>query len=509
LALLVTVAMVAVLIPAQVAGAAPDAPLITGSPESFVGADRAAFSFTASGALAYECRVFSTGTPEAERPGYQTCSGGSQGYHLAEGLTDGNWTFEVRGLAAGEPGPSSTHDWNVSSGAVVQWVSEPEGAYNGRYVTATFTAAGATSYRCRVYRTDVATPLPSFTLCGSGQQGYWVSNQLADGAYRLEVQAAAPSPGPVATAEFSVGDVLPVTWVARPEGAYTSRFVSATFTAPGATNFDCRVYRTDVATPPPNFTLCGSGQQGYWVSNQLADGAYRLEVKPRDSTGPSLTPASTEFSIGDVQPITWVSRPEGTYGTRYLSATFVAPNPTNHFCRTYRTDVQPETLVSTVTCGSGTQGFWTSSPLVNGDYRLEVQAQDATGLSANVASTTFSVRGVLDLTWEARPSGVYSSRYVTATFTALRGNPTSYQCRLYRTDPPPSPLPGFGGCNADAGTWISPQLADGSYRLDVRAVDAIVSDGPPLSTTFAVDTTVPAGPDLVVTSGPAEGSTVA
>ena len=246
-AVIVSLAMVAVLLPVGQVGAVPAAPAITGSPEATIGSNRAAFTFHTAGADSYQCRVFTAGTAEGSRPAYSNCTGATQGYHQADGLADGDWTFEVRAVDAGEQGPSTAFDWSVSSGAVVQWISEPDGSYNGRYVTATFSAAGATSFQCRVYRTDpVPATLPSFSGCGSGLQGYWVSSQLADGAYRLEVRAnSAAGLGPIASATFSVGDVLTVSWVSRPEGAYTSRYLAATFLASGATSYQCRVYRTD------------------------------------------------------------------------------------------------------------------------------------------------------------------------------------------------------------------------------------------------------------------------
>ena len=90
--------------------------------------------------------------PHAEVPAlaYASCTGSSQGYHQVTGLADGAWTVEVRAVDGTGPGTSSTRDWAVTSDPVVQWISEPQGNYSSRWVTATFTAPGASSFQCRL-----------------------------------------------------------------------------------------------------------------------------------------------------------------------------------------------------------------------------------------------------------------------------------------------------------------------------------------------------------------------
>ncbi|MEZ5350768.1 MAG: hypothetical protein R2714_16455 [Microthrixaceae bacterium] len=63
-ATLVAVALVAVFVPVVEVGAQPGAPTLTGYPQGTIGSDNAAFSFHASGADSYQCRVFDTGTAE-------------------------------------------------------------------------------------------------------------------------------------------------------------------------------------------------------------------------------------------------------------------------------------------------------------------------------------------------------------------------------------------------------------------------------------------------------------
>ena len=480
-------------LPAGPAVAAVGPPVVTGYPQGPVGSSYAAFTFHAPGADTFECRVFPTGTSE---PTYGACTGGLSGTHVVSGLADGDWTFEVRGVDEGGPGPSSApRSWTVTSDPVVQWVVEPSGTYTSRYVTATFTAAGASSFQCSL---NGAT----FQTCGSGQQGTWVSAQLADGNYTLRVRAQdAGGPGPIAVASFTVAADRAVEWIAKPEGTLSSRYLTATFRAPEATGFDCRVYRTDPApTTLPTFVSCGSGQQGTWVSAQLADGAWRLEVRPEDGTGTrDDAVAAAEFEVAAGTPASWISRPTGVYdNTRYVTATFRASATTGFDCRVYRTDPLPASLPSFSGCGSGQQGTWTSAELANGAYRLEVRAEDSTGNRGSV-STDFEINLPLDIEWIAKPSGTIASTGIAATFRADLAS--SFQCQIDSQTT-------WSTCGSGIqGTWTGTLAAGVAHELRVRAVDG-ADFGPVAATTFTVAPSTGSSLDVAVVSGPVAGATV-
>jgi Ca2+-binding RTX toxin-like protein len=483
--------LLGLLVAPMTAAAAPAAPQLTGYPQGAVGSQYAAFSFFATSADSYQCRVFPTGTLEGSRPAFATCTGGTHGTHVVSDLADGAWTFEVRGVDDGTPGARSTRDWVVTSDPVVAWIGEPIGAYDTRYVTATFTAPGATSFQCRL---DGG----AFSGCGTGQQGTWVSPELANGGHTLEVRANDGGGfGPVATAAFTVAATLPISWEYRPHGSYASGFVTATFSAEGATGFDCRVYRTDpLPATLPSFSSCGSGQQGTWVSPELADGAWRLEVRSEDAKGPAAV-ESADFTVGR-NPTTWVSRPSGTYdSTRYVTATFQAAGASGFDCRVYRTDPLPATLPAYSGCGLGQQGSWVSAELAEGQYRLDVRAEDGTGARPAV-STDFAVAIPLETVWVSRPIGTVAGSAVAATFRA--DGATRFECRL------------------DAGTWTtcgSEQQgtyaalpAAGTHTLSVRARDG-QDVGAEVSTTFTLAPPTGTSLDVAVVNGPAAGSTVA
>ncbi|MEZ5270334.1 MAG: hypothetical protein R2789_17905 [Microthrixaceae bacterium] len=111
--------------------------------------------------------------------------GATTGYHQATSQPEGARTFEVLSLEGGTPGPSVEHDWVVTSDPVVQWISEPTGTYDSRYVTTTFTAPEAASFQCRL------NGLPAgWGSCSgsSGQQGMWESARA--GRRRLHPRGA-------------------------------------------------------------------------------------------------------------------------------------------------------------------------------------------------------------------------------------------------------------------------------------------------------------------------------
>ena len=261
-------ATIASVVPAAMSSAAPGAPTITGSPESAVGSPAAAFTFFAEDADTYECRVFESGLAEGDRPEFGACTGGASGHHQVSGLADGAQTFQVRAVDDGGPGEVATHEWEVGSQGVVQWVDRPTGTIAADRVAATFTADGATSFQCRLITPMAADP--TWSGCGIGQQGTWVSPQLPNGAYTLQVRAGAT--GTVAATDFTVASLLTVAWVDRPTGTIAADRVAATFSALGATSFQCRLI-TPIAADP-SWSGCGIGQQGSWVSAQLPNGAY-------------------------------------------------------------------------------------------------------------------------------------------------------------------------------------------------------------------------------------------
>ena len=447
-------------------GAVPGAPAITGHPSATVESPYAAFTFDAPGAESYDCRVFPAGTPGASRPPYDDC--GSSGSHLTPALADGTWTLEVRGRDAGGAGPSSTRDWTVTSVPVVQWIVEPSGSYSGRVVSATFSASGASGYECRL-------DSEPFSPCGSGRDGFWTSSQLPVGSHTLQVRASRSSVvGPVATAVFAIAEPLGLTWLEEPVDVSDGRTVTARFTAAGASGYECRLVRTDpLPDPLPVLSACGFGREGLWTSEELADGAWRLDVRGVDRVedGPV---ASSAFVVGVVDTVQWVSRPAAAIDGRVVSATFRAPGVHTYECRAYRTDPVPAELPDFSFCGNTQQGWWTSPVLEDGGWRLDVRPQDLRG-PRPVASTDFTIAPQRAVFWEVRPTGTLGGTSYAAAFRSAGAQ--SYQCRLDGGD--------WSVCGSGAEGHTTGTADPGTHQLDVRGVDA-TGPGPVASTTFTL-----------------------
>ncbi|MDR7254832.1 Ca2+-binding RTX toxin-like protein [Nocardioides sp. BE266] len=453
------------LVPAP-AGAAPGAPVITGHPTATVETPYAAFTFDAPGSTSYDCRVFAAGTPAGSRPAYADC--GVTGSHLTSALADGDWTFEVRGRDGSGAGPSSTRDWTVTSVPVVQWVVEPAGSYAARVVSATFSAAGAASFECRLDGGPYAS-------CGTGRDGYWTSTQLPSGPHTLQVRAIRGSvPGPVATATFTVADPLGISWREEPADVTDGRTVSARFVAAGASQYECRLVRTDpLPDPLPGLSSCGNGRDGVWTSPELEDGAWRLDVRAIDGAEAGSV-ASSAFVVAVDGSVDWVSRPGATIDGRVVSATFRAPGVHGYQCRAFLTDPVPATLPDFASCGNGQQGSWTSPILEDGAWRLEVRPQDGQG-ARPVVSTDFTIAPQRQVTWEVRPAGTLAGTAYAAAFRSSGAQ--SHQCRLDDGD--------WQACGSGAEGHVTGSAAAGAHQLDVRGVDT-TGPGPIASTTFTL-----------------------
>ena len=260
--------------------------------------------------------------------------------------------------------------------------------------------------------------------------------------------------GPVATATFTIGGGMSIDWLAKPQGNYSSRWVTATFTAPGASSFQCRLNGL-----PATWGTCSgtSGQQGMWQSAELADGSYTLEVRAVD--GADLGPVATAtFTIGGGMSIDWLAKPQGNYSSRWVTATFTAPGALSFQCRLNEVPAGWGTCSGT----SGQQGMWQSAELADGSYTLEVRAVDGANVGP-VASATFTVGNGLAPQWIAKPEGTISAGWVTATFTAPGAS--SFQCRLNGL---PGDLGDVFGDVGSAGDVAVDGLADGSYTLEVH-----------------------------------------
>jgi uncharacterized repeat protein (TIGR01451 family) len=375
-------------------------------------------------------------------------------------LADGTYTLEVRArdsVGNFDPTPAS-HTWTIDTAAPNTTLSPLDpNPTNDNTTDFTFASTEPSStFECRIGSAAFAT-------CTSPL----ATPALADGAYTLEVRAidAAGNVDPTpATHTWTIDTAPPNTTVTaldpNPTNDNTTDFTFAS-TEPNST-FECRIGSA-------TFAACTSP----YATPVLADGAYTLEVRAIDAAGNvDPSPASYTWTIDATPPETTI--------------TPLDPNPTS--------DNTPDFTFSsndsgaTFECRLGSAAFapctspYATPVLTDGAYSLEVRARDAVG---NVDPTPASYGWSIDTAppnTTLTPLDPNPTNDNTTDFTFASTEPGStFECRLGSA--------AFAPC---ATPFATPLLADGTYTLEVRAIDAARNVDPtPASYTWAVDASPP------------------
>ena len=361
----------------------------------------------------------------------------------------------------------------------------------------------SSSFGCRVYRTDpVPATLPTFSGCGSGQQGYWTTTDLTNGDYRLEVrgQDVNPDARAVTSTDFTVARPLTTTWVARPAGTIAGTSFAAAFTAPGATRFECRVDSS------PTWGGCGSGQQGYYTGS-LSAGSHSLGVRAvsGSDTGPEATTAFTLQPLtGTSQDVTVSGPAEGsTIPSAWAAFSWSAPAASCYDYRYIAPGAEPAPDDGWSGCSSWTTE--TQTGLTDGIWKLQVRARSTGNVLGPITTRTFTVDTTPATT--VTVLGPAEGSTIPSAWAAFSWSAPAASCYDYRYIAPgadPAPDAGWSGCSSWT-TETQTGLTDGIWKLQVRARSTGNVLGPITTRTFTVDTT-PA--TTVTVLGPAEGSTI-
>jgi hypothetical protein len=194
-----------------------------------------------------------------------------------------------------------------------------------------------------------------------------------------------------------------------------------------------------------------------------------------DNTAPSLSvtgPNAQTFGPGTTQAWSFVVS-DATTGPPTVECSLVAAG----------------TPPSFGACSGGASGHSvTNKP--EGSYSFAVRATDGAG-NLTETSRSFAIDATppdTSLTSGPSAGGVVAARTVSFGFAATEAGST-FECRLYpsgTTGPPFTPCSG-------AATHTASGLADGSYRFEVRGIDAVGNtDASPATRDFTVDATPPA-----------------
>ncbi|HEU0034557.1 MAG TPA: LamG domain-containing protein [Kofleriaceae bacterium] len=233
-----------------------------------------------------------------------------------------------------------------------------------------------------------------------------------------------------------------------------------------------------------SFVQCTTGQQ----FGPLSDGAHSFAVRAKDRAGnvdasPSIFAWNVDTSTPDTQILSGPSGP-----TDSSSATFTFVSPDAGAGATY-----------TCSLDGGAYSACTSpktvSGLTMGNHVFAVRVRDAVG---NMDPTPATREWSVDLTAPnttilTGPSGTVRVASASFTFTATE-SPVTFSCSLDNA--------AFTPCTSPTSYA---NLEQGAHTFAVRATDAANhTDDTPATRSWTIDTVAP---EIVITAGPAEGST--
>ncbi|MCW2570814.1 MAG: Cable pili-associated 22 kDa adhesin protein, partial [Frankiales bacterium] len=421
--------------------------------------------------------------------------------------TDGTWNLEVVATISTPPGTTDSPVGSSAAGYALDTTppgdptisTTPSGPQNTATANWTITAAsGTTRVDCGVFHDGtLALTVPSCQTGGvslsfaAGDEGAW---QVKATAYDQVGNTSNLVLGPVVTYDITAPNAPDILPLASPSNDPSPTW---TINTDVGTSLACS-WTTGNATPTSWFACSPFG-----VINVPADGIYTLHARATDAAGNTGPEDTQVYELDRSAPAApTFSTPSSPSSSSSVSWTITAGaevSPTLE-CR----------LV--VDGGSGTFGLvpgfdWSTctSPHAvtlpaEGRYRLQSRVTDQAGNLGPVGSSTTYV---YDQTPPQQPTvtgptGPSQTRSVTWTITpAAADGGTSLQCRYVDNGV-------VVGSFATCGTTVTrSSLADGTYAVQVRAVDDANNVSTPLvvSPTYVVDNVGPVAPTFGGSAG--------
>ena len=430
------------------------------------------FTWDGEAGSTFTCRLDGDPLPE---------SAGACDKDVTVPVGEGSHLFSVFATdALGNEGDAAMHVWEVDLTApnTTGITGGPTG--RTKSTTATFTSFDATgghsAIECRLTRDG--TVVQAFFVCAPANFQF---EGLADGEYVLTVRAKDAAgnvdSSDLPTRSWTVDATAPQTDFVTggpgdPTNQTTATFGPFTSSASDVAGYTCRLERGPAvlfdAVCPENRTFTG-----------LTDGVHTLHVRAFDDLGNTDATASTRtWTVDTVAPtVQNLTAPGGTSPTNATTRRFTwSSNETPSFYTCELDDV-PYTADcdGDVTVPAGD---------TQGTRKFEVRASDIPGNDGAFATATWVFDSVAPDTNALTGFTATRTRSQSADFDAFggTGDPASFQCRLLR-----------GGNEVSTSCADPAGLVDGSYRFEVRAVDAAGNvDATPAVHEWTVDTTGPA-----------------
>lgn len=313
------------------------------------------------------------------------------------------------------------------------------------------------------------------------------------GPYTVTLTAGSPSSGTLGL-QLTAGSVNGVLGVAGPaSNASASSTISVDVSIPGSAPTITSGPNGPVNVTSATFAFTGAtGLETYqcrlgsaaWVAcaspttySGLAEGPYAFEVRLVSSAGTPGPAAARPWTVDLTAPPA-------------PPVTGVPASPTNSNSATLNfTLSEPTSTAQCMTDGVNWVACTTPISLTNlqdGTNTVKVREIDAAGNISPATTVAWNVDTIppsAPPVISGAPSGITSSRDLSATITGDPGN--TLECRLDggQWAPCTSPFPASG-------------LADGGHLFEARQVDPAGNRGPAASVAWTVDTTPPGPPSL-------------
>lgn len=412
-------------------------------------------------------------------------------------LSDGTHTFSVRATNSGltDFEPAST-DFTVDATAPnVSITGGPNTKVKSTSATFTFTNDDpSATVECKL-------DSGSWGACSSPK----AYNSLGQGAHTFYVRAtdSASNEGS-ASRSWTADTQASVTITGGPSGVSGNTDATPTFTFSSDADIvqtQCRVYETGQTAGP--LTACSSPFTSQALNKNVS---YTFEVKVTDDVGntdektrvwtqsntpPSLGSPTVTVSAGDTATVDLSSGATDSDGDTV--GTYTVTSGGSGGIGGFGTRITPGTANLT----SGSVQVPTASNAA-GSYTFTFSASDGRQGGTSNGSATVRVRpDTKDITDPASPISDSTPEW---TFTAV-SETTDFECQLLDANNGDSVVTAWTSC---LGGSYAPSVADGKYKLEVRAkINDLVDDSPLTSGVVEVDTISPdvdiTGPNTLLT----------
>ena len=333
---------------------------------------------------------------------------------------------------------------------------------------------------------------------------------LTNGTYTVTASAtdAAGNVGGDTTSTFTVDSTAPSVAITAPADnanlSDTTPTVSGTVSEPTAT---VTVTITDsngnvIETQTP--AVDGSGNWSFDTTT-LTEGTYTAEATAVDSGGNTSTPASVSFTIDVTDPTVTLDTPADNSDLTDNTPTVSGTAEVGSTVTVEITDSNGN-VVETQTPTVDVNGNWTfdAAQLADGAYTVEATATDDAGNATTAGPNTFTVDTSAPVLTVSTPTDGSSTNDDTPEISGNIDDPGA-TVTVVVLDDQGNAIETLTPTVDANGDWSidASQLAEGTYSVQVSAIDGAGNASNTVNNTFTVDLTDP----TVSITGPADGST--